>query len=141
MSEFFDISAALDARTATIPGTPPVALPNSKFEPVKGTLYLRVDMLPADTEGSSIGIGSGGTDDYVGIYLVNIFAPVDDPDGKFAAYTMADTVADHYKEGTLLTYNGRVVRCESTSLAPAIRSDDRWQVPVRIRYYSHLQKR
>lgn len=141
MSVFFDISAALDARTATISGTPPVALPNSKYEPTKGVLYLKVDLLPADTEGSSIGIGNGGTDDYVGVYLINIFAPADDVDGKFAAYTMADTVADHYKEGTLLTYNGRVVRCESASLAPAQRSGDRWQVPVRIRYYSHQPKR
>jgi len=140
MTAFLDISAALDARLDALTGSPSIAWPNDKFKPVNGTLYLQPNLLPADVAPSTIGVSStGGTDDHAGVYLINIFAPADE--GKNEAYTMADSIADHFKQVTELTYNGRVVRCMNVSIAPALKDGDRWQVPVRINYTSHIAKR
>ena len=140
MSVFLDISAALDGRLDTLSGSPSIAWENDAFKPVNGTLYLKPELLPADSEASTIGTSAaGGNDENIGIYLINVFAPVDE--GKNEAYVMADSIADHFKPVTELTYNGRTVRCMAASIAPAIKDGDRWQVPVRIRYLSFTVKR
>ena len=137
MSVFLDISAALDDRLNNMASLPPVAWPNLKYEPTKGTLYLRPTLLPAETFGETL--GSGGTDNNSGIYQVDVFSPADA--GKNAAYVMADNIAEQFKPVTELTYNGRLVRCISVSIGATIADDDRFVLPVSIRYLALTTKR
>ena len=142
MSQFLDISAALDARLATMTSLPPVAWENDDYKPVKGTLYIQQTHLPADTVGGTLGSSAAGGKDFVsGIYFLNVFAPAGDKTGKNTAYVMADNIANHFKPVTELTYNSRLVRCISVSRAPAIQGDGWYQVPVRVRYQSFTVKR
>jgi hypothetical protein len=133
VSVFLDISAALDARLATLTNSPPVAWSNRVYEPVTGTLYLRPTHLPSDTSAATIG-GTASTDLNPGIYQVDVFAPAGE--GKNEAYVMADLVADHLKRDTELTYNSRTIRIKNVSIAPALQDGGWYQVPVTIEYYS-----
>lgn len=137
MTVFVDISAALDGRLNTMSSLPPVAWQNFKYEPVNGTLYLRPTLLPAETTASTL--GTIGTDENSGIYQVDIFAPSDT--GKGEAYTMADSVADHFKPVTEIDYSGITVRCVSVSIGSTSQADGWFQVPVFVRYLALTTKR
>jgi hypothetical protein len=142
VSQFLDISAALDARLATMASLPPVAWENDEYKPVKGTLYIQQTHLPGDTVGGTLGNqAAGGKDFHTGIYFLNIFAPAGDDTGKNTAYVMADNIANHFKPVTELTYNARLVRCVTVSRGAAITSDGWYQVPVRVQYQSFALKR
>jgi hypothetical protein len=137
MTVFYDIQAALNQQLNTMPSAPPIAWPNTNYEPAVGTLWLRPTLLPADSEVATL--GAGGSDENIGIYIIDIFAPLGD--GHLEAYQMADTVANRFKTDTELTYNGRTVWCMSASIAAATREENWWQVPVRIAYLSYTAKR
>lgn len=140
MSVFLDISAALDTRIGTLSGGSPIAYMNKRYEPTEGTLYLRPTMLPAETFGAVVGSSAdGGKDMQTGLYQIDVFAPSDE--GKNEAYTKADAIADHFKPVTELTYNGRIVRCVSVSIEPAIQDGGWYQVPVVVRYRAYTAKR
>lgn len=137
MSVFIDLSAALDGRLNSMASLPPVAWENKKYDPVKGTLYLRPTLLPGDTVGGTL--SATGSDENVGVYIVDVFSPADG--GKNEAVTMADNIADQFKPVTELTYNGRLVRCISVSRGSAIVGDGWYNIPVRVRYHSFTDKR
>lgn len=108
---FRDISAALSGRLNTLTGGTPIAWENSEYTPTIGTMFLRETLLPANTVQGSL--GTIGKDEHGGIYQVDIFAP--SGSGKGAAVAKADSVADHFKRGTTLTYNGESVRIRNVS--------------------------
>ena len=137
MSEFLNISSALDTRLAAMASVPPVAWENSNYSPVKGTLYLRATLLPGDTEGATI--GSGGTDEHVGLYQIDVMGGVGK--GKNATVVMADLVADHFKPVTELTDSGTTVRCVSVSRGTGRNENGRWRIPVTVKYLSFTTKR
>jgi hypothetical protein len=132
MSVFTDISVALDSRLNTLADSPPVAWENKKYTPTKGTLYLRPANLAGAVEPSTL--GDNGQDMNEGVYQVDVFAP--GGKGKKAANDAADNVADHFKRGTDLTYNGRTVRIKSVSRNPGRNSNGWYQIPVIINYYA-----
>lgn len=138
MSIFLDISAALDSHLNDMVGKPPIAWENLAYEPAIGTLYARPTLLPADVIQSTL--GTNGTDSNIGIYQIDIFAEAGQ--GKNEAVVMADTIADHFKRGTDLTYNGRTVRIRSVSRQTAINNEDGWyQIPIEINYISFTEAR
>lgn len=137
MTAFLDITAALDDNLNGMASVPPVAWENTVYEPVLNTLYLRPSHLPASTTAATV--GTSGTDENIGVYLIDVFAPVGD--GKNEAYVMADLVADQFKRDTELTYNGRTVRIKNVYLSPAQAEAGWYQVPVNIEYYSFTAKR
>ena len=132
MSVFTDISAALDGRLNTLADSPPVAWENKEYTPTKSTLYLRPTNLAGSTTQSSL--GTSGEDMNEGVYQVDVFAPAGR--GKKAANDAADGVADHFKRGTDLTYNGRTVRVRSVSRGAGRNSNGWYQIPVIINYYA-----
>ena len=137
MSEFLSISAALDARLNAMTSVPPVAWENLAYKPIKGTLYLRPTLLPAGTVGATV--GATGTDEHVGIYQVDVMG--DSGKGKNAAIVMADLIADQFKPVTELTHGGLTVRCVTVSRGRAQTEDDRYMIPVEIKYLSFTTKR
>lgn len=132
MSVFIDISAALDGRLNTMASLPPVAWENVEYAPVVGTLYLRPTLLMGDSTQASL--GDSGEDENIGVYQVDVFAEAGT--GKNAAIVMADNIANHFKRGTDMVYNGRTVRVQSASRGPASTSDGWYQMPVNITFYS-----
>jgi len=136
---FLDISAALDANlnTLALANNIPVAWENSSYTPVTGRAYLRATLLPADTDG--LGLADNSTDEHLGIYQVDVFAPIDT--GKGQAVMLADSIADQFKRGTELIYNGVKVRIKTVSRSTGSRDGSWFIVPVYIQYYSFTQSR
>lgn len=137
-THFLDISAALSGRLNTLSGSPPVAWMNREYDPTPGTLFLRETLLPGRTTQAEL--GATGRDNTVGVYQVDVFAPVDK--GKNAALVQADSIADHFSRGTTLTYNSISVRLTETSIGASTLIDGAWwMVPVDIRYETYLTPR
>jgi len=131
---FNDIQAALDNRLNTISGGYDIAWPNVPYEPTANETYLRPTFLPAATE--QVGLGDTGLDRTDAIYQVDVFTGAGS--GRTA---IPDSVADHFKRGTTLTYNGTNVRISGVSILPAT-IDGSWQiVPVSINFYSYTDAR
>ena len=137
MSVFADIDSALDARLNTLASPPPVAWENKTYEPSMGTLYLRPTSLPGESKQATL--GDNGTDENVGVYQVDVFAKLGL--GKKAAIVQADLVADHFKRGTLLTYNSRNVRIKSASRKVGAPDNGWYKIIVEIVYVSFTQAR
>lgn len=134
---FFDIGAALDARLNSLSGSAPIAWPNTTFRPTKGTLYLRANNLPASTE--QTGLGANGIDTHVGIYQVDVYASLGE--GRGTAEAKADAIADHFKRGTDLLYNGVTVRLGNVSRNAGLTEDDRFVISISINYMAHVAPR
>tara|TARA_R110000772_G_scaffold60108_9_gene135719 strand:- start:1990 stop:2406 length:417 start_codon:yes stop_codon:yes gene_type:complete len=128
-----DISAALDTKLIqfSAANSVPVAYENSEYTPTVGTLYLRATHLPADT--LPIGLAFTSALDHLGIYQVDVIAPVDK--GKGAAFAMADLLITAFPRGDL-TYNGVKVRIKSVSPQPGTRDGAYYIVSVIINYQS-----
>jgi len=134
MSTFFnDVQAALDAKLATITATP-IAFPNIPYKPQAGTVYLRATFLPADTVQASM--GEDGKDETNGIYQVDVVVP-----RGTGRPQLTDTVADLFKRGTVLTYNGVKVRVRSVSMASAILDEEWYFVPISVNFQTYTEAR
>jgi hypothetical protein len=134
---FSDISTALDIRLDSLAGRSPIAWENIGFKPVKNKLYLRPSHLPAPT--SQAGLGDGGLDEYVGIYQVDVFAPAGK--GRGASEKKLDAIADHFKRGTDLLYNGVYVRLGNVSRNAGFIDEERFVTSVTINYMAHVAPR
>lgn len=131
---FNDIQAALDTRLESMSGGYSIAWPNIPFEPEAGTVYLRPTFLPAETLQAAL--SDNGKDITVGIYQVDVFNPAGS--GRSA---IPDTIADHFKRGTNLTYNGITLRIQSVSILSATIDGSWQQVPVSISFYTYTDAR
>ena len=138
MSVFVDISAALEDHLNNMVGKPPIAWENFGYEPTTGTLYIRPTLLAGDVVQASL--GDSGQDMSVGIYQIDVFSQAGQ--GKKEALEMADTIANQFKRGTDLTYNGRNVRIRNVSRQVAINNADGWyQIIIEISYISFTEAR
>lgn len=138
MSTFFtDISAALSGRLNTLTGETPVAWENLDYTPTDGVMFLRETLLPSSTLQTSF--GNVGYDEHLGVYQIDVFAPKGG--GKGAAIAKADSVADHFKRGTTLTYNSADVRIRTVSRA-VFGYDENWLIlSITIEYFAHTAAR
>lgn len=118
-------------------GTHGIAWENYNYTPVAGTLYLRPTNLQGSTDQATL--GTDGTDLTTGVYQVDVFAEASK--GKNAALVMADNIANHFKRGTVLTYNGRTVRVTTVRRGLTDNSNGWYQIPVEILYRSYTQAR
>lgn len=137
MTVFVDINAALTARLEILAGSPPVAWENEDYTPVLDTLYIRPAHLPGDV--SQATLGDTGTDLNIGVYQIDVFAPANQ--GRNAGLVVADNIANHFKRGTVLTYNSRVVRIVTAQMKPSIFEGDWFKQSVEIIYRSYTQPR
>jgi len=135
MATFFnDIQAAFDNRLQSMSGGYDIAWPNIEFEPDAGTTFLRPAFLPADT--LQVGLGSDGLDDTRGIYQIDVVTPAGS-----GRTTISDEVADFFKRGTTLSFNGVNIRIRSASIGPAIR-EGAWNfIPVSVSFQTYTEAR
>jgi len=132
-SHFLDISAALDTNLNTFAtdNSIPVAWENIDYKPTVGTLFVRPTLLPADT--APIGISYISALDHLGVYQVDVIAPLDG--GKGQAILKADLLATAFPRGDLI-YNSKIVRIKSTSRSAGVRDGAYYIVSVIINYQS-----
>lgn len=133
MSVFNNIQTALDSRLATYVDLP-VAFPNVPYKPQAGMPYLRATFLPAETVQASM--GATGKDETNGIYQIDVVVPRGS--GRPQAL---DAIADLFKRGTVLTYNGVKLRIRSVSIDSAILDDEWYFVPISVSFQTYTEAR
>ena len=107
-----------------------VAYENDPFTPTTGTTYLRAFCLPALTDSQDL---AGAHRGYVGVYQVNVVAPLNTGGG--AANAIADELAALFVNNARITISGLAVQQISpAAVAPALQVLDRYVVPVSWRY-------
>ena len=131
---FSDIEAAFTVQMNELVDRPAVAWPNVKFEPNGKKPYLRISIIPAETVQASL--GSTGKDETNGICQISCFVPAGT--GKS---DLPDIIADHFKRGTVLVYNGTRIRLRSPSIGVSIINGAFYFVPVSIPYQTFTEAR
>lgn len=127
------IRAILEGEVATASAGVTTAYENAPITPVAGVLYQQATLLPAEPD--NIEIGPGYTER--GILQVNIFAPKDK--GSAAATTRAIALRDHFPFAASFVSGGVTVNIIATpEIGPARAEDDRFMVPVRIRWHARI---
>jgi len=133
-THFNDIEAALMTQLSTLADAPDIAYPNINYEPTIGSAYLRANMIPVDTIQASL--GTSGKDETNGILQIDVVHPAGE-----GRSILPDSIADHFKRGTVMTYNGVNVRVRSVSIGSAIREEAWYFVPVSIDFQSYTEAR
>ena len=131
---FSDIEAAFTVKMNGLADRPAVAWPNVKFEPNGKKPYLRISVIPAETVQASL--GATGKDETNGICQVSCFVPAGT--GKS---DLPDIIADHFKRGTVLVYNGTRIRLRSPSIGVSVVDGAFYFVPVSIPYQTFTEAR
>jgi len=133
MTIFNDIQAALDTKLSTITSAP-IAYPNVPYKPQAGTTYIRASFLPTETLQASM--GATGKDETNGIYQIDVVVP-----RGSGRPSLLDTVADVFKRGTVLTYNGVKLRIRSVSIGSAITDEEWYFVPISVNFQTYTEAR
>lgn len=124
------ISAALEARLATVTPALQLAYANEEFSPVAGTPYMQASTIFAAPNNDEFGPSFQER----GLFDVLLFYPVGE--GWGAALAQAELVRTAFARGTSLTgADGKIVRVVGTpAIAPAYRDGDRWVQPIRVTF-------
>ena len=123
------LETALDAMSPSIQ----TAWENMPYQPVVGTPYQAVYMLTATPDNREI--GAGYTEQ--GILQVNLFYPLDA--GPAAALARAELIRATFPyAATFTATSGSVLITQTPEIAPARIEDDRYLVPVKIRFESYV---
>ncbi len=105
---------------------------NSPYTPVNGTPYQRVYLLAAEPDNPEM----GGHVTERGFMQITLCYPLDA--GPNAAMTRAELIRTTFPRGAAFTASGITTQVERTpEIAPALIEDDRYCVPVRVRFFAH----
>lgn len=105
---------------------------NSPYTPVNGTPYQRVYLLAAEPDNPEM----GGHVTERGFLQISLCYPLDA--GPNAAMTRAELIRTTFPRGAAFTASGITTQIERTpEIAPAQIEDDRYVVPVRVRFFAH----
>jgi hypothetical protein len=124
------ISAALSSRLNSLPNAPPIAVENVPYTPVDSVTWLRESYLPANS--ATVGLEPGGSTDFVGVYQISIYVPLDDY--KFGAHDLVDKITAHFARGTGLEFDGQAVIIEQVNVAQGLASGSWWLMPVSVNW-------
>lgn len=124
--------AALETALAAMSPALATQYENVPYEPVEGTPYQAVFLMPAEPNNPEIGRFTQER----GLLQVSLFYPLGA--GPSAAEARAELIRTTFKRGTTFTASGIKTTVEKTpEIAPAMIEEDRYHVPVRIRFFSN----
>ena len=128
------IRAALELALASLAPAIDTAWQNVPYTPVTGRPYQAAYLLPAEPNNHSMGDGSRQES---GIFQVSLmYQP---GQGTSAAGARAEMIRDLFHRGAGFTKGDLTVQIERTpEIADGRADDDRWMVPVKIRYFCNL---
>lgn len=128
------IRAALESVLASLKPDIDTAWQNVPYTPITGRPYQAAYLLPAESENYSMGDSSRQER---GIFQVSLMYPPGQ--GTAAAGARAEAIAALFHRGASLTKDGITVQIERTpEIADGRADDDRWMVPVKIRWFCNL---
>jgi hypothetical protein len=129
------VRAALEVALAAMTPALSTAYENAPFTPVVDTPYQRVTLLlapPANNE-----IGRDGLYMEQGFMQVDLAYPLNA--GPKPATARAELIRTTFYRGASFTASGVTVNIERTpEIMPARVEEDRYVVPVRVRFYAHI---
>lgn len=127
------IRVALETQLNSISPALATAWENAAYTPVADTPYQQVALLRAQPD--NIEIGPGFTDR--GILQVNLFYPKDV--GPGAAEARAELIRTAFPYASSFASGGVTVNIIATpEVAPARAEDDRFMVPVKVRFSARI---
>jgi hypothetical protein len=106
------------------------AYENRKFEPVRGTNWAEVYILP--NQPSVFSMGGNGSDEHDGVMQINLNYQQDKGDG--AALAKAEQIALVYQAGKFFTHAGQVVSIKSCGRQPGRIVDGYFQIIININW-------
>lgn len=118
MGIYTNIQAALDTQLNTIPGSPEIAWPNTRYKPTQGTVYLEPILLSAPGELETL----NDYHRYSGIYQVNILVPLEK--GTATLNEWADAVRELFDGDKRLTAGGDTIFVLNIDKGPTFRDLD-----------------
>lgn len=128
------IRAVLESALAGIKPDIDTAWQNVPYTPVTGRAYQAAYLLPAAPENYSMGDGSRQER---GLFQVSLMYPPGQ--GTAAAGARAEMIRVLFHRGASFSKDGITVQIERTpEIADGRADDDRWMVPVKIRYFCNL---
>jgi hypothetical protein len=129
-----DIRKALELHLDGMTPSLATAWENTKFQPVVGVPYQRVNLLPGIPENPTIG---GTFKRELGLFQVTLMYP--QGTGTKDAGDRAQLIRDRFPRGTELNHGNVYVMVDKTpEIRPGSQDGDRWSVPVRIQYYANI---
>lgn len=133
-TKYADQQKALNKRLSDFQSTN-IAWEGAGYNPTPGTTYLEPLFFPGRPSQATLG-PNGGQNEHTGIYIINVKAPAGD--GWDAGGAIADNIADHFKRGTTLTYNGQKVRIRKSWVDVGTTQGDRYVVPVNVEWFAFI---
>ena len=128
------IRAALESALASLTPAIDTAYQNTTYKPVTGREYQEVYLLPAEPDNQSLGDGSRQER---GIFQVNLMFPKGQH--PLPAGARAEMIQALFRRGASFTKDDVTVQIERTpQIAGGSEEDDRWKVPVKIRWFCNL---
>lgn len=126
------VRAALETALAAISPALATQYENVPYSPVEGTPYQRVYLMAAEPDNPEVGRLTTER----GYLQVTLAYPLND--GPGAANARAELIRSTFYRGRTFTASGVSTIVEKTpEVAPARIEDDRYVVPVRIRFFAN----
>jgi hypothetical protein len=126
------LELALDAMSPSLQ----TAWENAEAIPVQGTAYQRAFIVTAPPQNIEM---TGKIHREQGYLQVSLLYPLGE--GPAAAATRAELIRATFYNGATFTNGGVSVIVDGTpEIGPAFNDDGRYILPVRIRFYSYLQR-
>ena len=126
------VRTALEVALAAMSPALATAWENVPYEPVSGTPYQRVFLLPAAPDNPEMGRLAREQ----GIFQISLAYPLNA--GPGAALARAELIRDTFYRGATFTASGVTTTIERTpEISPGRIEEDRYVVPVRVRFFSH----
>lgn len=128
------VRRALEVALAAMAPSIAYAWENTPYTPVVGTPYAGVFLLLAQPANNEVG---GNLYREEGFLQVSLAYPLDA--GPGAAAARAELIRTTFKRGSSFTASGVTVNIERTpEIAPGRIEEDRYVLPVKIRFYAHV---
>lgn len=128
------LQAALSAMSPAIA----YAWENVDYNPIPGTPYARVAVLLAEPANAEVGAGARTYYTEQGFMQVDLRYPLGN--GPKAATDRAELIRSTFYRGASFTASGVTAHIERTpEIMPGRVEDDRFVIPVRIRFYAHIR--
>ena len=128
-----DIGIALDTQLNAMAPALATAWENSEYDPVTGTPYQRVYLLPASSENPTFGDTQTRES---GIFQITLCYP--ELKGSAATLARAELIRAQFTRGLTLTSGGVTVRISNTpSIAPARYETGLYIIDVSVPYFAY----
>lgn len=127
------VRIALETALAAMSPALATAWENADYSPVEGTPYQAVFLLPAEPDNPEMGRLAREQ----GILQISLRYPLGS--GPAAAQARAELIRDTFYRGGSFTASGITTTIERTPhILPGRAEEDRWVVPVRVRFYAYF---